>query len=153
MPETDPQTANHFSAAFGLARSLDRTLIEEVATSEISLVRHIIYLRRLVLRYMKTLLMFIWTSLITFVMLPLLEHEELPFFVIFAGGYLVWSLLVMRVARLPLGWIYRHLHGIPDEKYIDEQLVILENQIRRFCQVAVVCSTSALILSVVLHAG
>jgi hypothetical protein len=38
LPDTDRQTADRFSAAFGLARTLDRQLIEEVATSEISLV-------------------------------------------------------------------------------------------------------------------
>lgn len=151
QPGTDEQTANHFSAAFGLARSLDRALIEEVATSEISLVRHIIYLRRLVLRYIKALLMFIWTSLVTFVMLPFLEQDQFPFFIIVSVGYLIWSLFVMRVVRMPLGWIYRHLKGIPDEKHIDKQLVILEDQLRLFCRVAVATSAVAVALSVLMY--
>ncbi len=153
QPGSDEQTANHFSAAFGLARSLDRALVEEVATSEISLVRHIIYLRRLVLRYIKALLMFIWTSLVTFVMLPFLEQEQLPFFIILALGYFIWSLLVMRVVRLPLGWIYRHLHGIPDENHIDKQLVILEDQLRWFCRASILSSGVAVALSLWLYIG
>ncbi len=149
----DRETADHFSAAFGLARTLDRQLAEEVATSEISLVRHIIYLRRLMLRYMKTLLMFLWTTIITFIMLPFVQDEKLPVFLVLAIGYLIWSLLVMRIMQLPLGWIYRHLHGIPDENHIDRQLVILENQVKRFCRVAIGASTMALVLSVVLYFG
>lgn len=149
----DRETADRFSAAFGLARTLDRQLAEEVATSEISLVRHILYLRRLVLRYIKTLLMFIWTTIITFVMLPFVQDDKLPVFLVLAIGYLIWSLLVMRIMQMPLGWIYRHMHGIPDENHIDEQLVILENQVKRFCQIAIVASTLGLLLSVVLYFG
>lgn len=152
-PDTDPQMADRFSAAFGLARTLDRSLTEEVATSELSLVRHIIYLRRLVLRYVKALLMFLWTTLITFVMLPFLEDGRIPFFLVVAVGYVIWSLLVLRIAKLPLGWIYRHLHGIPDEKHVDHQLIILENQIARFCQVAIVVSLLALALSLFVYAS
>ncbi len=152
-PETDRETADRFSAAFGLARTLDRTLTEEVATSEISLVRHIIYLRRMVLRYVKALLMFIWTTIVTFVMLPFLEDGRFPFFLVVSVSYLVWALLVMRIARQPLSWIYRHLHGVPDDKHVDKQLVILEHQIARFCQVAIVTSVVAVALSLFLYGG
>jgi len=151
LPDTDRQTADRFSAAFGLARTLDRQLIEEVATSEISLVRHIIYLRRLVLRYVKTLLMFVWTMSITFVILPFVQDDHYPVFFCMAVGYLIWSLLVMRIIRLPLGWIYRHLHGIPDESQIDQQLMILETQVRPFCQVALAASVVALVVSGILY--
>jgi hypothetical protein len=150
-PDTDRQTADRFSAAFGLARTLDRSLTEEVATSELSLVRHIIYLRRMVLRYVKALLMFIWTTIVSFVMLPFLEDGRVPFFLVVSIGYLVWALFVMRVARLPLGWIYRHLHAVPDEKQVDKQLVILESQIARFCRAAVVTSVIALALTLFLY--
>jgi hypothetical protein len=144
---------DHFGAAFGLARALDRQLVEEVATSEISLVRHIIYLRRLMLRYMKTLLTFIWTTIVTFLMLPFVQDDRLPVFLVMSVGYLIGSLLVMRVMRMPLGWMYRHLRGIPDEGQIDRQLVIAESQIRRFCYAAIVSSALALVLSAVLYYG
>jgi hypothetical protein len=149
--ETDRETVDRFGAAFGLARLLDRQLIEEVAVSELSLVRHIIYLRRLVVRYMKTLLMFIWTTIVTFLMLAFLQDERMPLFLVMAVGYLVWSLLVMRVMQMPLGWLYRHLRGIPDEHHIDRQLVIMETQVRWFCRAAVFTSVLALVLSIWLY--
>jgi len=151
LPDTDPQTADRFSAAFGLARTLDRQLIEEVATSEISLVRHIIYLRRLVLRYVKTLLMFVWTMSVTFVLLPFVQDDQYPIFFFMAVGYLIWSALVMRIIRLPLGWIYRHLHGIPDENHIDQQLMILESQVKPFCQAAIAASLVAIVISALVY--
>jgi hypothetical protein len=147
------ETADRFGAALGLARLLDRRLVEEVATSELSLVRHIIYLRRLVLRYMKTLVMFIWTTIVTFIMLPFLQDERLPRFFVMAIGYLVWSLLVMRIMRMPLGWIYRHLHGTLDEKHVDRQLVIMESQVQWLCHAAVVASLLALVIAGWLYFG
>jgi hypothetical protein len=151
--DTDRETVDRFGAAFGLARLLDRQLIEEVAVSELSLVRHIIYLRRLVVRYMKTLLMFIWTTIITFLMLAFLQDERMPLFLIMAIGYVVWSSLVMRVMRMPLGWLYRHLHGIPDENHIDRQLVIMETQVKWFCRASIAASVLALVLSSWLYFG
>lgn len=151
--DVDRETADRFSAAMGLARMLDRDLVEEVATSEVSLVRHIIYLRRLVLRYIKTLLLFVWTTIVTFLMLPFVQDERLPLFLVLSVGYLVWALLVTRIMRMPLGWIYRHLRGIPDASHIDRQLVILENQVRGFCRMAVGAAALALVLSVVLYFG
>lgn len=149
--EIDQETVNRFGAAFGLARSLDRALVEEVATSEISLVRHIIYLRRMVLRYMKTLLMFIWTTLVTFIMLPFLQEPRLPTFFTMAIGYLVWAVLVMRIMRMPVGWIFRHLHGIPATDQIDKQLVIMENQVRTIVLSAIISAAAAVVVSGVIY--
>jgi hypothetical protein len=59
----------------------------------------------------------------------------------------------MRVMRMPIGWIYRHLRGIPDEKHVDKQLVILESQIARFCQASIVASAIAVVLSLMLYLG
>jgi len=66
-------------------------------------------------------------------------------------GYLIWSALVMRIIRLPLGWIYRHLHGIPDENHIDQQLMILESQVKPFCQVAIAASLIAIVISALVY--
>ncbi|MBK8023224.1 MAG: hypothetical protein IPK19_17805 [Chloroflexi bacterium] len=146
----DPATVERFGAAFGLARTLDRNLVEEVATSEISVVRHILYLRRMMLRYMKTLMMFLWTTLVTFIMLPFLQEERMPKFVIMSFAYLIWALLAMRVMRLPIGWIFRHLREIPDDGQIDKQLVILEEQVQPFIRVAIIAAAVAQVLSVLL---
>ncbi|MCS6836829.1 MAG: hypothetical protein NZ750_12530 [Anaerolineae bacterium] len=137
-----------FNTALGLARMLDRPLVEEVAVTEMLLVRNIIYLRRLVLRYVKALSMFLWTTLISFLMLPFLKDERLPVFVIFGSGYLVWSLGVLPIIRQPLHWIYRHRH---DEavaaEHVDEQLIVLERRVEIFCQMGIAAAALAFALS------
>lgn len=147
--EADKVTVERFNAALGLARLVDRHLHEEVATVEASLTRHILYLRRLVLRYVGTLMMFIWTTLITFFMIPFLNTDILPDYLVLSVGYFIWSLFVMRIMRLPVGWIYRHRRRV-ERRHIDRQLVILERQVEGFCRVAVVLSSIALIISMVL---
>lgn len=149
-PETDKVTVERFNAAFGLARTVDRKLHEEVATQEVSLVRHILYLRRLVLRYVGTLLMFIWTALVTFIMLPFLNDERLPALVVLGIGYLVWSALVMPILRLPLVWIYRHKRGLP-KTHVDRQLTTLQTQVEKFCYAAIGCSLAALVVAVLVY--
>src|SRR5690606_27920686 len=74
--DASEKEVKRFNAAFGITRSLDRTLVEDVALTEMSLTRHLLYLRRLLLRYIKTLLMFIWTTIVSFIMLPFLRDER-----------------------------------------------------------------------------
>jgi hypothetical protein len=96
---------------------------------------------------MKTLLMFTWTTLVTFIMLPFLQEPRLPTFFTMAVAYLIWGVLVMRIMRMPVGWIFRHLHGIPDVNHIDKQLVIMENQVRYIVLSAIVAAAAAVVLS------
>ncbi|MBA3468155.1 MAG: hypothetical protein H0T53_00795, partial [Herpetosiphonaceae bacterium] len=79
---------NRFNTALGLAGFLDRTLIEEVARSEISVVRNALCLRRLVLRYIKALLMFVWTTLLSFILVSFLS--KVPPLIILPIGYVIW---------------------------------------------------------------
>ncbi len=152
-PNTDRRSVEHLNAAFGLARTLDRRLVEEVATTELSIVRHILYLRRLVMRYVRTLIMFIWTALITFIMLPFLEDEHLPTFLVMAIGFLIWSLLTLPLMRMPLAWIYRHREEMPDANHIDRQLITLETQMRPLVITAIMTALIAFVLSIPLYAG
>jgi hypothetical protein len=145
--DADRKTVEHFNAAFGLARTIDRGLSQEVAAQEVSVVRHVLYLRRLVLRYMKTLLMFIWTSLISFVMIPFLQEESLPTLMVLALGYLIWAALTMPIMRMPIRWIYRHRKDKREARHVDRQLVILETQVQNFVRAAVVTSLLAVVLS------
>ena len=151
-PETDKKDVLRFNTAMGLARSLDRTLVEDVAIMEMSLVRHVMYLRRLVMRYVKTLLMFIWTTIIAFLMLPLLRIEEFPVFLIMSVGYLVWAMGVMPVILLPLNWSYRHRGGNHRQgRHVDPQLSLLENRVRPFCRAAIVSALLAVIISTAVY--
>lgn len=147
--DADVTSVRHFNAAFGIARSLDRTLLEDVATSEMTLARCVLYLRRLVLRYVKTLLMFILTTVIAFMMLPFLHDGRFSPFFVLSVGYLVWALAVMRVMKLPITWIYRHRKDDPpDLRHLDAQLTLLERRMMRYCRVAVPAAVIALLLSV-----
>ncbi len=148
-PEYDATEVNRFNAAMGIARSLDRSLVEEVAVTEMALVRAVIYLRRLVLRYVKTLLMFIWTTTIAFLMLPFLNDERFPTFLILALGYTVWGLFVMRIIRQPIRWIYRHREDDIQAEHIDAQITLLEHRVEPLHRLAVLASTVALVLAVI----
>ncbi len=142
------QSVNRFNTALGIARSLDRTLAQEVAVTEMALVRHVLYLRRLMLRYIKTLLMFIWTMVISFMMLPFLKDDRFPTMIVLALGYLIWSLAVMRIIRWPLHWIYRHRRTNINFDQVDPQLTFMESSIRKYCNISIVASLIGLILTV-----
>jgi hypothetical protein len=152
-PDYDADTVNRFNAALGIARGLDRTLAEEVALQEMSLVRHVLYLRRLVLRYVKTLLMFIWTTVISFMMLPLLKDSRFPPLVMLALGYLVWSLSVMSIMNWPLYWLYRHRHAEQPLEQIDPQMRLMQDRLKKYCIAAIAMSGIAVALSLLSLAG
>lgn len=151
-PDFKTEKVDHFNAALGIARSLDRTLVQEVAVTEMALVRHVLYLRRLVLRYIKTLLMFIWTTVISFMMLPLIKDGRLPVLLIMALGYFAWSLAVIRLMDWPLYWIYRHRRqGVPADQ-VDPQLTHMQNRVEKFVYAAIGASFLAVILSILAYA-
>lgn len=136
-----------FNAALGLTRSIDRTLIEDVAYTEMLMARYVLYLRRLMLRYIKTLFLFIWTTVISFIMLPFLNDKRIPVFIVLGIGYTVWSLLVMQFVKTPISWIYRHRHGNDHPDHIDPQLTLLENNISRLTAFSVASSAAGLLMA------
>lgn len=151
-----PEGANRkeierFDAALGVVRSLDRNLVEEVATTEMHLARNVIYLRRLVLRYAKSLLLIMWTTLVSFIMLPFLEDSRFPTLIVLTLGYVVWSLLVLPLIRMPIVWIYRHRHEKIDYDKVDKQLMALEDAVRPFLRFSIPVSLAALALAVLAH--
>jgi hypothetical protein len=146
--EVDPNEINRLNAMFGLARLTDRTLIEEVAYVELVMSRSIIYLRRIVIRYVKTLLVFIWTALVSFVMVPFLTDERFPSLVVLAIGYFIWSFWAQYVIHLPVMWMYKFDKQLGREAKIDRQIVVLEARVRRWIWVAMATSVFALILSI-----
>jgi hypothetical protein len=164
----------HFNAAFALMRALDRSLVQEVAKTEMSLVRHVMYTRRVVLRYVKTTLVFVWTLLILVVLQAVMQAEVLPPFVILSGGCLIWSLPVTWIMHMPIEWIYRPVTRVKDrtvkhppiaktlklvadfvmgpkiEQDTDKQLVIMEESIKKLRHAAVILSVVALLMSLYL---
>lgn len=146
--------AQRMGAAFGIARSIDRTLVEEVAVTEMMLARNNIYLRRLLLRYVKTLSMFLWTTVLSFLMLPFLNDPRFPTPLVLALGYMAWSVGVMQIVSIPIHWIYRHRFNdesrreVLDKQHIDPQLTRLEDNIRLWVYGSLAASIVALVLAV-----
>jgi hypothetical protein len=62
--------------AFGITGSYNRTLPEEVAIIGLVQVRTVFLLRRLVLRYVKALLLLLWTIIIAFIVVCLIRLQQ-----------------------------------------------------------------------------
>ncbi len=152
--DIDKTHAQRMGAAFGIARSIDRMLVEEVAVTEMLIARNNIYLRRLLLRYVKTLGAFLWTTLLSFLMLPFLNDSRFPTPLVLAVSYLVWALGMLPVVKTPIGWIYRHRVNDDEDgldvrnRHVDAQLTRLEDNIRWFVYLAIASSALAVVLSI-----
>ena len=136
-----------FNAAFGLAGVRDRDLISEVAKAEVSLVRHASGLRRLVLRYIKALLTFILTTLISFLILAFIHR--LPELSVLIGGsfYFIWSILTPFCVRLPIRWLYKTANKNSENVVKrDIELVEFEHRVIVMCIISGVFSLSSIIL-------
>lgn len=105
----DMGPAESIGTLFSQAGSLDLSLVEEVARMEVSLARHSIRLRRLVLRYSKALILFLWTTLASLAIAAMLANPE-PFTVegqavCAYAAYAVWCATSVFLVRLPRRWI------------------------------------------------
>lgn len=137
------QDVERFAAAFGLAGTRDRPLVAEVAKLEASLVRHALGLRRLVLRYMKALLTFILTTLLSFVLIALINTDKLQSHIVLAIGYMVWALLLPFFVRIPVRWIYE----TSDPR--SGSVVQHDSQLQEFEKFATKCAWLSFVLSAV----
>lgn len=144
---------DRFNAALGLAGFIERPLYEEVAKTEVSLVRHSLKLRRLVLRYFQALLILIWTSFVTFLMLPFLKDSTDRFAMplVFGVAYLLWASLAPWIVQLPLVWLISHPHNDVRRDALSrfEKLDALQTfgrTAQRLCYVAIVVSLLAIVL-------
>jgi hypothetical protein len=147
----------YFNVALGVARSYTRDLAEEVAKTEMSLVRHSIYLRRLVFRYVATLMMFIWTLLVLFSILSVLQanliRNATPAvgLMLIAVGCLLWTLPVQYILHRPMNWIYRPVRSAddpsPDKEEYDPQLNSLEQALKPYHRLAIVSSVLGVALA------
>ncbi len=149
---------DRFNAALGLAGFIERPLFEEVAKQEVSLVRHALRLRQMVLRYFQALIVLLWTALYSFTILPFLQDERgrFPTLIVFGTGYLIWAILTPIVVRLPVNWLAEH--SPEDTRQENLQRLRQSDGIRRFeqlterlCYLAALTSVAALILEVVLR--
>ncbi|MBA3871171.1 MAG: hypothetical protein H0X30_18670 [Anaerolineae bacterium] len=147
-----------FNAALGLAGFIERSLYEEVAKTEVSLVRHALKLRRLVLRYIQALLILIWTSVITFLMLPFLQDGKGRFslLVIFAIAYFIWAILAPYIVQLPLYWLVSSSKKEVRRKGVSsfqksDAIQKFGRLTQKLCYAALLTSVIALLLEIILH--
>lgn len=133
--------------SFGLAGAYNRDLVSEVAKTELSLIRHNLSLRRLLMRYMKALLIIIWTATLFFILSYLVEgvspHVEGQQVVdpevlrqvlnLMLGGLLVWSLIAPIVVRSPVRWIKQEYDQNKIDKTRDKHLIIFETAVTLVC--------------------
>jgi hypothetical protein len=148
---------DRFNAALGLAGFIERPLYQEVAKTEVSLVRHGLKLRRLVLRYFQALLILIWTSIITFLMLPFLNDTtgRFPMPIVFAVAYLIWAMLAPRIVQLPITWLVSHPHDEVRRQAVKsfqklDTLQTFGKQTQYLCYAAIGTSVVALVLQLML---
>lgn len=148
---------DRFNAALGLAGFVERPLYQEVAKQEVSLVRHSLKLRQMVLRYFQALLVLLWTALLSFSLLPFLQDEQQRFspLVVFAVGYLIWSLLTPIVVQLPITWLLSHTKPEARRENLrrleqTDALKQFESWTRGLCYIAAASAFVALILEIVL---
>jgi hypothetical protein len=137
---------DRFNVAFGLAGVIDRSLVEEVAKTETSLVRHALSLRRLVLRYAKALLAVIWTTLISFCIVSLSNQFDEPVAII-AAFYCLWAVCIWPILRLPIKWIYQSAGKNTSRVEVnDRQLVKFEHEVSIICAITAVIAAAVFIM-------
>ncbi len=163
--ENSLQEKKRFSAIFGFGGAYDRNLVEEVAFTEVMLARHASSLRRLVLRYAKSLLVVTWTILASFFIVALVhaieyklpEDKQLSYWAIVIGPnltmsfvavlYMVWAWVTSILVKRPIQWILEMTHlkdfgmvGTKDFSNFtvkDAQLKKFEEEVERWVQVAI----------------
>lgn len=116
----DMGPATRVGSALSLAGGIDLSLVGEVARMEASITRHVLQLRKLVLRYSKALIIFVWTALALTAVSAILSLDQLPEpelprplnveqrkIVAVLITYALWSLGAIILVRRPVYWINR----------------------------------------------
>ncbi len=114
-PDEAPVEKHEYSVACGIAGLADRKLVGEAARLEASLVRHNLGLRGIVIRYAKSLILLIWTTLVLGVGAILLDGfyrdgAANPKILatenaLISATLLVWALFAPSIIKVPVRWI------------------------------------------------
>lgn len=131
IQKDNKKNIQNFYTAFGLTGVVDRTLIDEVAKMEASLVRHALSLRRLLLRYVKSLIMFIWTTVLFTLLAGFIHSLNLHSAIVISAGFIIWGITTPLFVGLPIKWIYALEKQDRDKRKIqkDKQLIGFENNV------------------------
>jgi hypothetical protein len=155
-PGDNPDRARA-EAMFELAASRRRSLVDEVAKVEYGMVRHMLRLQVIVLRYVKALLVIVVTSMSAFAAaaavngdMRITAADERWI----AGTMLIWAPVVLIVVSSPVRWLESLLrtegatHAAVSR---DAELTQLEDVTARMASVAWLVSVVAMILLLVHH--
>lgn len=147
----EPIEAEFSMIAASIAGSLDISLTEEVARVEASIERHVLGLRRLVLRYMKALLLFVWTTLATLIVVAIFTSGASPRTHLIAAfiAYELWALSAIVVVRWPRRWIDHLARGEFRDSGTKGRKIAQDEDIRRFERIV----TIVLVLAIVAFAA
>ena len=164
-PDAPTRWRNRIYVGLRLAGSDDRSLVREVAKMELSLARHALLLRDIVLRYIKAFMLFLMTLLLTYSIslwgraldanrggnsdaiypigaLPV----DLGQWVVIS--FLAWSILSPYFVTLPMRWISKGKSEEADPPEIREPaLAVFEQFVVAICSVALLISAVQLVVS------
>lgn len=163
-------TLRRFHAQFGLAGVVDHDLVDQVAKIEVSLVRHALTLRRMVLRYFKAVILFMWTTIVSIgigVLLPKLPELDgssanangwkisVWGMIVLCVGYVGWSIPMGKLVSMPVKWIHEYGdHGSDEQNVdVDPHLTAFETRVRWWRNVVlmswIACAGVALLVHLV----
>jgi hypothetical protein len=144
-------------ALFELAASHRRSLVEECAKVEYGMVRHMLRLQVIVLRYVKALLVIVITAIAAFAAAAAVNGETTVSAADqrwIAGTMLIWAPVVLIVASSPVRWLESLLRtegakhsGVSH----DAELTQLEDVTARMALVAWVVSMASMVMLLVHH--
>jgi hypothetical protein len=144
-------------ALFELAASRRRPLVEEVAKVEYGMVRHMLRLQVIVLRYVKALLVIVVTALAAFAAAAAVNGQARLTAADerwIAGTLLLWSPVVVLVVSSPVRWLESLLRSEGARQYTvmrDRELTQLEEVTGRIALLAWVLAMVAMITLLIHH--
>ncbi len=148
--------ADRAEALFELAASERRTLVEECAKVEYGMVRHMLRLQVIVLRYVKALLVIVLTAIAAFASAAAVNGETTVTAADqrwIAATFLVWAPAVLIVVSSPVRWLEKLLRseGAAQSGIRDPELTQLEDVTAKVSFVAWIASVASMVTLLVHH--
>jgi hypothetical protein len=148
--------ADRAEALFSLAASERRTLVEECAKVEYGMVRHMLRLQVIVLRYVKALLVIVITSIAAFASAAAVNGETTVTAADqrwIAATFMIWAPIVLIVVSSPVRWLESLLRseGAGPSGIRDPELTQLEDVTAKVSAVAWAVSVASMITLLVHH--
>jgi hypothetical protein len=148
--------ADRAEALFELAASERRTLVEECAKVEYGMVRHMLRLQVIVLRYVKALLVIVLTAIAAFTSAAAVNGETTVTAADqrwIAATFLIWAPAVLIVVSSPVRWLESLLRseGATHSGIRDPELTQLEDVTAKVSFVAWAASVASMVTLLVHH--